>query len=82
MHYNLGGTDVLVRISMGLGIIGAGFYFHNWAGLLGLLLFISAVMGVCPIYRMLGISTYRTCRACGIVQQAVRESQEGSRRRA
>ena len=75
MQYNLGGIDVLLRISIGLAIIGAGFYFHSWAGLLGLLPFVSGAMGVCPLYRALNISTYQPCEACRI-PEPLAESQE------
>lgn len=38
-----------IRIILSLGIIGAGIYYKNWVGLLGIVTLISAFTGACPL---------------------------------
>lgn len=37
-----------IRIFLSLGIIGAGIYYKNWIGLLGVVTLASAFFGACP----------------------------------
>ena len=37
-----------IRIILSMGIIGAGIYYKNWIGLLGIITLISAFTGACP----------------------------------
>ncbi len=60
MQCNLGKTDRLLRLLVGAGIIAAGVVFRSWWGLLGVPLVVNALMGVCGLYRLLGISTHRS----------------------
>jgi Protein of unknown function (DUF2892) len=57
MKPNVGGIDRAIRIVIGLGILGAGYYFKSWFGLIGLVPLLTAVVGFCPAYPLLGIST-------------------------
>lgn len=57
MKVNVGNTDRVIRIILGLGIITAGFYFKNWLGLIGLVPLITAFVKFCPLYAILGINT-------------------------
>ena len=59
MQCNLSKTDRRVRVVLGIGLIGAGVYFRSWWGLLGVALLVNAAMGVCGLYRLFGISTYK-----------------------
>lgn len=46
------GTDQAVkwiRVTVSLAIIGAGIYFRNWLGLLGVITLLSAFTGSCPL---------------------------------
>ena len=54
---NLGTMDRRMRAILGIGLLGAGVYYKSWWGLLGVPLLINAAMGVCYLYRLLGIST-------------------------
>jgi hypothetical protein len=58
MTRNIGTIDRLVRVAVGLAIL--SLYFlgpqSNWA-LLGLIPLVTAFVGWCPPYSMLGIST-------------------------
>ncbi len=46
------GTDQAakwIRVIVSLSIIGAGLYFRNWLGLLGIITLLSAFTGSCPL---------------------------------
>ena len=60
MKSNVGSTDKIIRVILGLGIIGAGVYFKNWLGLIGLVPLLTAFMGFCPLYSLFGINS---CKA-------------------
>jgi hypothetical protein len=63
MPVNVGTVDQYTRIVLGLALI--AFAFQNglsiqgwhWAGLIGLVLLLTAFFKSCPLYRVLGIST-------------------------
>ncbi len=59
MQINVGGVDRLLRIIVGVALIGWGVYAHNWWGAIGVIPLISGLVGVCPAYKLLGISTCR-----------------------
>ncbi len=57
MKANVGGSDRVIRIIVGLTIIAAGFYYQSWWGLVGLMPLGSGLCGFCGFYPLLGIST-------------------------
>lgn len=57
MTTNVGGVDKLIRIILGLGIIGAGVYYQSWWGAIGAIPLLTAFIGFCPAYPLFGIST-------------------------
>ena len=57
MKSNVGSVDRWLRIILGLAIAGAGFYFKSWFGLIAIVPLSTALMGSCPLYTVLGIST-------------------------
>jgi hypothetical protein len=57
MKTNIGTIDRIVRIIVGLGLLGAGYYFKSWWGLLGLGPIFTAIVRICPAYLPFGIST-------------------------
>ncbi len=57
MNKNIGRTDKIIRIAIGLTIICAGIYFGSWWGAIGLAPIITAFIGWCPAYLPLGLST-------------------------
>lgn len=59
MKMNVGKADRIVRIVLGLVIIGIGVWLKSWWGLIGLIPLGTALINFCPIYRLLGISTCR-----------------------
>lgn len=57
MKPNVGSVDRIVRYVAGLAILGAGYYFKSWWGLVGLLPLLTATIRYCPAYAPLGLST-------------------------
>jgi len=60
MKVNMGGTDRVIRIVVGVAILGLGLIFRSWWGLIGLLPLGTGLVGFCALYVLLGIST---CKA-------------------
>ena len=57
MKLNEGKMDRVARIVAGILIFGAGFYFNSWWGLVGLVPFVTGLVGTCPLYQILGLQT-------------------------
>ncbi len=57
MKCNVGGIDRFVRILAGLIILGLGWYFKNWWGLIGLIPLGTGVFRFCPAYKPFQINT-------------------------
>jgi hypothetical protein len=54
---NVGRTEQIIRIAIGVSIIIIGLYFRNWWGIIGLIPIITGLIRYCPISDILGIST-------------------------
>jgi len=59
MKCNVGLLDKIIRRSVGMMIIGVGFYYHSWWGLVGLFPIMVSFLNFCPIYLSLKINTKR-----------------------
>lgn len=59
MKANVGSFDRVLRVVLGLAVIGWGVYAQSWWGLLGVPLLLSGLTGQCFLYRVFGISTCR-----------------------
>ncbi|MBK7379162.1 MAG: DUF2892 domain-containing protein [Ignavibacteriales bacterium] len=57
MKANIGSADKIIRIILGVVIIGLGIYFKSWWGLVGLVPLLTASMNFCPAYNLIGVST-------------------------
>lgn len=57
MSKNVGGIDRILRIVVGLGLIGWGYTTQNWWGAVGLVPLLTASIGWCPAYLPFGIKT-------------------------
>lgn len=57
MIKNVGKTDRALRLIIGCVIIAAGVFYHSWWGAIGALPILTAMVGWCPPYAMLGINT-------------------------
>jgi len=65
MQANVGSTDRIIRIVLGLAIIALGVIYASWWGALGLILVATGVVRRCPAYMPLGLST------CGVKREPV-----------
>ncbi len=59
MKANVGGADRVIRVILGLFMIGAGLYFKSWWGIIGVVPLFTAIIGWCPAYIPFGISSCR-----------------------
>lgn len=57
MNANVGSTDRILRVIVGLGIIAAGVVYQNWWGAVGAVPLMTGLLGWCPPYSLLGINT-------------------------
>jgi hypothetical protein len=57
MKRNIGKSDRIIRVLIGLIVIAVGAYFKSWWGAIGLLPIFTAALGWCPPYTLFGIST-------------------------
>ena len=58
MRSNVGGVDRILRAVAGLVVLSLVFVGpQSWWGLLGLIPLVTAVVGFCPAYPLLGVST-------------------------
>ncbi len=57
MKCNVGKTDRIIRIVVGLLIGAAGVIFKSWWGLIGILPLLTGIFGFCALYIPFGIST-------------------------
>ncbi len=57
MKKNVGSTDRIIRIIIGLAIGAIGYYYQSWWGLLGLIPILTALINFCPLYVPFKINT-------------------------
>ena len=60
MKCNVGKTDRIIRVLIGLVLIGLGFYFNSWWGAIGIIPLFTAAIGWCPLYLPFGLSSCST----------------------
>ncbi len=63
MKQNVGGIERVIRIVLGLAIIGAGVMYASWWGAIGAMLVVTGLIGWCPPYAMMGMNTCKTKQA-------------------
>lgn len=57
MKKNVGTTDKIIRIIIGLVIAAIGVYYESWWGLLAIVPLATAFLSFCGLYTILGVST-------------------------
>lgn len=57
MTKNMGSIDRVIRIVIGVGLLGWGLATQNWLGAIGLVPLFTAAVGWCPAYLPFGIKT-------------------------
>ncbi len=60
MEQNIGKTDRIIRVVIGLTIILVGVVIHSWWAAIGLVPLLTSLTGFCPLYTLLKISTRKT----------------------
>ena len=60
MKKNVGPIDRVLRIVVGVTIVGLGLYNQAWWGVLGIIPLFTASISSCPLYMPFGISTCKT----------------------
>lgn len=57
MEQNIGQTDKKIRVVIGVILILVGIITHSWWGAVGLVPLLTSLVGFCPLYTLLKIST-------------------------
>jgi len=57
MKANVGTLDRLARFIAGLALLGAGYYFKSWWGLVGIVPLLTATFRFCPAYLPFSLNT-------------------------
>ena len=57
MRCNVGKTDRIIRVLIGLVLISLGLYFNTWWGAVGVIPLLTAAIGWCPLYLPFGLSS-------------------------
>jgi hypothetical protein len=57
MKTNVGGIDRILRFIAGFALLGAGYYFKSWWGLVGIVPLLTATFRFCPAYLPIGLNT-------------------------
>ncbi|MFO1121620.1 MAG: DUF2892 domain-containing protein [Hyphomicrobiales bacterium] len=67
MTRNVGGLDRVVRVIVGLALLWYALLApatgYNWVGWLGIVPLITAFVGMCPLYNLIGVNTCAAKRA-------------------
>lgn len=59
MLKNVGSSDRIIRVILGVAIIIVGIALQSWWGLIGLVPLLTAGLSFCPLYAVLGLSTHK-----------------------
>ncbi len=57
MVKNVGTIDRIVRVAVGIIILGLGYFYNNWWGLIGIIPILTGSIGFCPAYLPFKINT-------------------------
>lgn len=65
--HNMGKVDRIIRIVLGVLLIGNVFYaLQTPIGWLGIILIATGIMGMCPLYSLLNINTRSAAEKAGL----------------
>lgn len=57
MKTNIGSTDKILRLVLGVVIGMLGYYYQTWFGLVAIVPIATALVNFCPLYAILGVNT-------------------------
>lgn len=64
---NVGKVDRIIRIVLGILLIGNVFYaLQHPIGWIGVILLVTGIFGMCPLYSLLGLNTKSTGEKIGL----------------
>lgn len=64
---NVGKIDRIIRVVVGVILVGNVFYaLQNPIGWLGVILIVTGIAGICPLYSILGINTKSVAEKIGL----------------
>ncbi|MFI5218716.1 MAG: DUF2892 domain-containing protein [Bacteroidia bacterium] len=58
MKSNAGIADRFIRVYLGMVIAGSGIFYNSIWAVLGIPVFISGIVGFCPLYSLLKLNTF------------------------
>ena len=65
--HNMGKTDRIIRVILGVLLIGNVFFaLKHPIGWVGVILLITGIVGICPLYSLLGINTTSASEKVGL----------------
>lgn len=67
LKHNVGKTDRLIRVVLGILLIGNVFFaLQHPIGWVGVVLLVTGIAGICPLYSLLGINTKSAAEKVGL----------------
>jgi uncharacterized membrane protein HdeD (DUF308 family) len=64
---NVGKTDRIIRVVLGVLLVGNVFFaLQHPVGWIGVILIVTGIAGICPLYSLLGISTKSAAEKVGL----------------
>ena len=65
--HNMGKTDRIIRVILGVLLIGNVFFaLQNPIGWIGVILVLTGIAGICPLYSLLNINTKSAAEKVGL----------------
>ncbi len=65
--HNMGKTDRIIRVILGVLLIGNVFFaLQNPVGWIGVILLVTGIAGICPAYSLLNINTKSAAEKVGL----------------
>jgi uncharacterized membrane protein HdeD (DUF308 family) len=67
LQHNVGKTDRIIRIVLGVLLIGNVFYaLQSPIGWIGVILILTGILGMCPLYSLFGFNTKSLTEKAGL----------------
>jgi uncharacterized membrane protein HdeD (DUF308 family) len=67
LKHNVGKTDRIIRVILGVLLIGNVFFaLQHPIGWIGVILLVTGLAGICPVYSLLGVSTKSAAERVGL----------------
>lgn len=66
-QHNMGKIDRIIRVILGVLLVGSVFYaLQHPIGWIGVILVVTGIVGICPLYSLLGINTKSAAEKIGL----------------